>query len=445
MGKLFGTDGIRGIADEYPITAEMGYKLGRAIIEYCRKKGLIPEIVIGRDTRKSGKRLEQAIVSGILSNGGKAFSAGIIPTPGVAFLVKDLKKGAGVVLSASHNPPEYNGFKVISNEGFKLTEDEEAELEGMLLNESGAPDKGDMTRALMLEDANESYMSFLAESLPEKIKKFKVILDCSNGATYKVAPSLFKKLGLDGETLSTEHDGKNININCGSQHTESLSKRVMEAGACLGLAFDGDGDRLIAVDEKGVTLTGDQVITICAKMLHDRGVLRNNMVVTTVMSNMGLISALKGFGISHAATGVGDRLVMEEMKRLDACIGGEDSGHIIFSDHHTTGDGILTALQLVYAVQYFNKPLSELSSMMTIFPQTLINVPVKIKPEISGVPAIARIIKKVEATLGDEGRIIVRYSGTEPLCRVMVEGKNQEEIERSARLIVEVIKKELNL
>jgi phosphoglucosamine mutase len=444
MGKLFGTDGIRGIADQYPITAEMGYKLGRAIIEYCRRRGLASEIVIGRDTRTSGERLEQAIVAGIASCAGKAFSAGIIPTPGVAFLVKEMAKGAGIVLSASHNPPEYNGFKVFSNEGYKLTEDEETELEGMILGESGASGTDGKAAAIRLEDANERYISFLMEALPEKVKKMKVVLDCSNGATYKVAPALFQKLGLDIEILFTEHDGKNINIKCGSQHTESLSKRVIEAGAGLGLAFDGDGDRLIAVDENGVTLSGDQVITICARMLQDKGRLRNNMVVTTVMSNMGLISALKGFGIAHAATGVGDRLVMEEMKRLGACIGGEDSGHIIFSDHHTTGDGILTALQLVYAMQHFNLPLSELSSMMTIFPQTLINVPVKIKPDISGVPEISMVIMAVENELGDEGRVLVRYSGTEPLCRVMVEGKSQEEIERSARLIVDVIKKELN-
>lgn len=442
MGKLFGTDGIRGIAGAYPITDEMGYKLGRAIIEYSRKRGLVPEIILGRDTRTSGEGLEQAIASGIGSAGGKAYSAGIIPTPGVAFLVKDLKKGAGIVLSASHNPPEYNGFKVFSHEGFKLTEDEEAELEGMLLNES--KEIGNKARLSMLEDADERYISFLARSLPEKFDRIKVILDCSNGATHRTAPALFKRLGLDCETLFTEHDGKNININCGSQHTESLSKRVVDAKAALGLAFDGDGDRLIAVDERGVTLTGDQVITICAKMLHDKGALKNNLVVTTIMSNMGLISALKGFGISHTATGVGDRLVMEEMKRRGASIGGEDSGHIIFSDHHTTGDGILTALQIVYAMQYFNKPLSELSSMMTIFPQVLINVPVKIKPEISGVPAIVKALKEAESTLGDEGRIVVRYSGTEPLCRVMVEGKSKDEIDKAARMISDVIKKELN-
>jgi phosphoglucosamine mutase len=442
MEKLFGTDGIRGIAAEYPITVEMGYNLGRAIIEYCRKRGLAPEVVIGRDTRMSGEELEQAIVAGIISAGGKAHSAGIIPTPAVAFLVKDLKKGAGIVLSASHNPPEYNGFKVFSHEGFKLTEEEESELEDMLLKEaSGINDKA---QALVLEAADEKYISFLEKSLPEGLAKRRVILDCSNGATFKTAPVLFNKLGLQIDALFTEHDGKNINVDCGSQHTESLSRKVVETGAALGLAFDGDGDRLIAVDEKGVTLTGDQVITICAKMLHERGVLRNNLVVTTIMSNMGLISALKGFGIIHTATGVGDRLVMEEMRRRGASVGGEDSGHIIFSDYHTTGDGILTALQLVYAIQHFNKPLSELSSLMTIFPQTLINVRVKVKPEMQSVTAVAKAIKDAEMSLGDEGRIVVRYSGTEPLCRVMVEGKSKEEIDKAARMIADVIERELN-
>jgi len=445
MGRLFGTDGIRGIADSYPITVEMGVNLGRSIVEYCLKRRISPEIVIGRDTRTSGERLEQGIVSGIISAGGHAFLAGVIPTPGVAFLVKQLNKGAGIVLSASHNSHEYNGFKVFSNEGFKLSEDEEAELEGMILDERVSSFKGEKGAALTIEDANEKYLSFLLKALPEKLTSIKVILDCSNGATFKVAPALFNRLGLDSEAMFIEHDGKNINKNCGSQHTESLSRRVVEKGADLGLAFDGDGDRLISVDEKGVTLTGDQVIAICAKMLYDRGRLRNNMAVTTVMSNMGLVSALKGFGIGHVATGVGDRLVMEEMKRQGSCLGGEDSGHIIFSDHHTTGDGILTAIQIIYAMQFFNKPLSELSYMMQIFPQTLINVPVKIKPEISGVPEIARVIKEVEKELGDEGRVLVRYSGTEPLCRVMVEGKSKQEIEKSANLIVGVIKKELNL
>jgi phosphoglucosamine mutase len=444
MGKLFGTDGIRGVADEYPITVEMGYKLGRSIVEYCRRRGLAPEIVIGRDTRSSGEGLEQGLVAGITSAGGKAFSAGIIPTPGVAFLVKDLIKGAGIVLSASHNPPEYNGFKVFSNEGFKLAESEEDELEAIILKEQVVPDKTEKAVGLIIRDAAGRYASFLMKSLPEKIKKLKVILDCANGATFEAAPMIFDSLGLDTEAMFTEHDGKNINVNCGSQHTGALSRRVVETGADLGLAFDGDGDRLIAVDDKGTALTGDQVITICAKMLHDRGLLRNNLVVTTVMSNIGLMSALKSFGIGHMAAGVGDRLVMEEMKRRGSCLGGEDSGHIIFSDHHTTGDGILTALQVISALQYFNKPLSALEYMMTIFPQVLINVPVKIKPDISSVPAIATVIKEAENTLGDEGRILVRYSGTEPLCRVMVEGKSKDEIDKAARMIMDVIKKELN-
>ena len=444
MGKLFGTDGIRGVAGEYPVTVEMGHKLGQSIVEYCRRRGLVPEIVIGRDTRSSGEGLEKGIVAGIISASGKAFSAGIIPTPGIAFLVRDLKKGAGIVLSASHNPPEYNGFKVFSNEGFKLSESEEDELEIIILKEQGAPGQTESAEGLIIHDAAGRYASFLVKSLPNKIKKIKVILDCANGATFEAAPMVFDSLGLETEAMFTESDGKNININCGSQHTGALSRRVIETGADLGLAFDGDGDRLIAVDDKGTALTGDQVITICAKMLHDRGLLRNNLVVTTVMSNMGLISTLKGFGIGHMAAGVGDRLVMEEMKRRDSYLGGEDSGHIIFSDLHTTGDGILTALQLIYAMQFFNKSLSMLSSMMTVFPQILINVPVKVKPDIFSVPGIAGVIRDAEKAAGDKGRILVRYSGTEPLCRVMVEGKDKDEIEKSARIIADVIKRELN-
>jgi len=444
MDRLFGTDGIRGIAGKYPITVEMGYRLGRSIVEYCRRRGLLPEVVMGRDTRSSGEGLEHAIAAGITSAGGKAFSAGIIPTPGIAFLVRDLKKGAGIVLSASHNPPEYNGFKVFSNEGFKLSESEEDELEGIILKEHGIPSKAERAAGLTVQDAARRYASFLMGAFSGKVSRLRVILDCANGATFEAAPMVLNGLDLETEAMFIEHDGKNINSSCGSQHTDALGRRVIEAGADLGLAFDGDGDRLIAVDEKGRPLTGDQVITICAKMLQERGLLRNNLVVTTVMSNMGLMSALKGFGISHAATGVGDRLVMEEMKRRGASIGGEDSGHIIFSDLHTTGDGILTALQLILAMQYFNKPLSELSSMMPVFPQILINVHVNIKPDIFSVPVIAGAVRDAERSIGHEGRVLVRYSGTEPLCRVMVEGKDRGVIEKSARIIADAIKTELN-
>jgi phosphoglucosamine mutase len=320
------------------------------------------------------------------------------------------------------------------------------ELEGMILGDTGKFDTTDPRQPEVMEDADNKYISFLLQTSPdlENLREFKVIIDCANGATSRVAPALFKKLNIDMEVIFSEPDGKNINRKCGSQHTETLSKRVIEGNANLGLAFDGDGDRFIAVDEKGDTLTGDQIIAICAGMLSERNALTNNIVVSTVMSNMGLGVALKKLGIDHVTTGVGDRLVMEEMRKRNASLGGEDSGHIIFSDHHTTGDGILSALKLMESIIFYKKPLSEISKIMDIYPQVLINVPVNKKPDIESTPEIKGIISNVERDLGSEGRVLVRYSGTEPLCRVMVEGKSQAEIERHAQKIADVIAKELN-
>jgi phosphoglucosamine mutase len=446
LGRLFGTDGIRGIAHEYPIDLATGQKLGRSLVKFCADRGLSTCFIIGRDTRESGEALEKAVSNGIISGGGDCRSAGVLPTPGIAYLTKTTNSGAGIVLSASHNPYEYNGFKVFSNRGYKLSETEEMELEGMILGDTGKFDTTDPRQPEVMEDADNKYISFLLQTSPdlENLREFKVIIDCANGATSRVAPALFKKLNIDMEVIFSEPDGKNINRKCGSQHTETLSKRVIEGNANLGLAFDGDGDRFIAVDEKGDTLTGDQIIAICAGMLSERNALTNNIVVSTVMSNMGLGVALKKLGIDHVTTGVGDRLVMEEMRKRNASLGGEDSGHIIFSDHHTTGDGILSALKLMESIIFYKKPLSEISKIMDIYPQVLINVPVNKKPDIESTPEIKGIISNVERDLGSEGRVLVRYSGTEPLCRVMVEGKSQAEIERHAQKIADVIAKELN-
>jgi phosphoglucosamine mutase len=361
-------------------------------------------------------------------------------------LTTALKAGAGIVLSASHNPHEYNGFKLFSHDGYKLSEKEEEEIEGYILSEGEADENIIPGNVKLLSNAVEEYTSFLEKCLPQGInfKGLKIVLDCANGATFKVAPLAFKKLGLEAEIMFFEPDGTNINRNCGSQYTESVAKRVVEIGADVGLAFDGDGDRLISVDEKGQTLTGDQLMTIFAKMLKEKGGLQNNIVVSTVMSNIGLKSALKEFGVKHVAAGVGDRFVMEEMKRRKGTLGGEDSGHIIFFKHHTTGDGVIAGLQLLYALKYFNKPLSALSSLMTVFPQRIINVPVKNKPEIFSIPEIVEVIKEVENDLAEDGRVLVRYSGTEPLCRVMVEGKSEEEIEQFTQKIADVITEKLN-
>ncbi len=443
MNRLFGTDGIRGLYNKHPVTQEIAYKLGYSTVRFCEDRKIRPDIVIGRDTRASGKVLEYPLVSGILSAGGSARPAGVIPTPGVAFLTRSLGGGAGIVISASHNPHEYNGFKIFSNQGFKLSDDEEKIMEAMILDLPAPLSTGTRGQVDMIDDPQETYTSFLMETLPEAPRDMKIILDCANGATFRTAPALFERLGLETEALFIAPDGENINLNCGSQHTETLGRRVIDSGADLGFAFDGDGDRLIAVDEKGAVLTGDQIIAICAKMLKKRNQLKNSLVVSTVMSNMGLLIALKELGIAHRASSVGDRYVVEEMKKRESVLGGEDSGHIIFVNHHTTGDGILTALQLLSAIRILNRPLSKLSAMMKVYPQTMINVPVMKKPDISQVPELVKVIEDCERKLGDDGRILVRYSGTEPLCRVMVEGKSRKKIGEYARRIAESISKEL--
>jgi phosphoglucosamine mutase len=448
MGRLFGTDGIRGIAHEEPITPEMSAMLGRAVTHFCKREETRAKIVVGRDTRISGKMLEEAIVSGICSLGGDAILVGELPTPGVAFLIRDVGANAGIMISASHNPHEYNGFKIFSHEGYKLSEAQEAEIEGLTLGEDGTfPNQSNVDSGEVqdLDDASERYVAFLKDTIPEKnpYTDMKIVLDCANGATYRVAPILFESLSAKTECICIHPDGKNINKDCGSEHPERLRKRVLETGADAGLAFDGDGDRLIAVDEKGSVLTGDEILTICARMLKDQGELTNNLVVSTVMSNMGFLIALRELGIEQIATQVGDRHVMEEMRARKAILGGEDSGHIIFLHHHTTGDGLLSALQLLWAIKRSGRSLSQLSALMTRFPQSLTSVAVKQKPEITSVPELVQIVEKVEKRLGAKGRVLVRYSGTEPVCRIMVEGEKTEEIDEYSRQIADVVKRHL--
>ncbi|MFH1350623.1 MAG: phosphoglucosamine mutase [Pseudomonadota bacterium] len=447
MGRLFGTDGIRGIFGQEPITPEMGFKVGRAAVRHCLQEERSPNIIVGRDTRFSGEVLERAIVSGVLSEGGKSLLVGVLPTPGVAFITREVGAGAGIVISASHNSYEYNGFKIFSNRGYKFSQKEESAIEELISSDMGSlSDGGDLDEGQYLNDAGEGYVSFLKTTLTgeQTFEGMKIVLDCANGATHAVAPVLFRGLGTEVESLFDKPDGKNINQGCGSQYPQILSSRVVETGADAGLAFDGDGDRLIAVDEKGEALTGDQILIICAKMLKDRGDLKNSLVVSTVMSNLGFRIALKELGLAHLATKVGDRFVLEGMRAKGAVLGGEDSGHILFLKHHTTGDGLLTALQLLSAMKIFKLPLSFLSTLMTRFPQSLLNVPVKRKPEISSVPELAAIMEKVERELGEKGRVLVRYSGTEPVCRIMIEGEKKQEIDSYANLVAEVVRKSLN-
>jgi phosphoglucosamine mutase len=455
--KLFGTDGIRDLVGGEKMNEKIAAAFGRAIVDFCRKRNWPLKIIIGRDTRESGPMFEEAVAEGIISAGGQAVSVGVIPTPGVSYLVREEKAGAGIVVSASHNPFEHNGLKPFKNDGTKFSDEEEKEIEEYISGKELGREAGhDISRTkTFLSDGKEKYEKFLSDiffgifenksiSQSPVLSDLKIVLDCANGATYEVAPAIFEKVANEISLLNVKPDGKNINYECGSQHTENLKKEVLAKKAALGLAFDGDGDRVIAVDEKGNSLTGDQMIYIIAKMLKARGKLENDFVVTTVMSNLGFVSALKKLGIGHFATGVGDRPVFFEMKKRGAALGGEESGHIIYTGFHSTGDGIVGGLMLLAAMDFFGKTLSELAAGITLFPKLLLNIPVKSKPELGAIPEIQDIIKEAEHELGSEGRVLVRYSGTENLCRVMVEGRDEEEIKRYAEKIAGVIKNNLS-
>jgi phosphoglucosamine mutase len=445
MGKLFGTDGVRGEANRYPMNAEIAFAIGQAVVYLLKKEHSRPRIVIGKDTRISGYMLESALESGITSMGGNPYLLGVLPTPGIAFIAQSMRANAGIVISASHNPYQDNGIKIFSGSGFKLSDEQEEAIEDLLhsnMLHSLVPPVKDMGQAFRLEDVHGRYIVFLKNTFPRdlSIEGMKIVLDTANGATYKVAPETFWELGADIEVIHNAPNGININDNCGSQHTQDLKKKVVESGAAIGLAFDGDGDRLIAVDEKGHEITGDQILLICAKMLKEHGKLKNNLLVSTVMSNLGLRVACKKYGFKYHAAKVGDRYVLEDMLQLGSVIGGEDSGHTIFLNHHTAGDGIVTALQLLAAMVKTGKPLSELARMMDVYPQKLINVDVRSKPDIKTVPQITEVIEMVENELGNDGRVLVRFSGTQNMCRVMVEGPSHEVTEKHCKEIAEIIK-----
>jgi phosphoglucosamine mutase len=448
MGKLFGTDGIRGEANRYPMSAEIAFGVGQAMAHLFKKKGHRSVVIIGKDTRISGYMLESSLEAGITSMGGQAYLVGVLPTPGIAFATLSMRADAGVVISASHNPYQDNGLKIFGGDGYKLTDAQEEVIEDLILNNKLTdmlPPAKDMGRAARLEGVNGRYIVFLKNTFPRNLslEGIKIALDTANGATYRVAPDTFVELGADVEVIHKTPDGMNINDQCGSQHTERLKRKVVECGAAIGLAFDGDGDRLIAVDEKGNEITGDQILIICANMLKKDGKLKKDLLVSTVMSNLGLTVACKKYGFRHHASKVGDRYVLEDMQRLGAIIGGEDAGHMIFLDHHTTGDGIIAALQLVTVMIREGKPLSELARQMDIFPQKLINVDVKSRPDLSAVPRIVEVIKQVEQELRDEGRVLVRYSGTQNMCRIMVEGPSPEVTEKYCWQIADVVKQEI--
>ncbi len=446
MGKLFGTDGIRGVANRYPINCEVALKTGRAVGLFVKKQGFTA-VVIGKDTRISGDMLESAMAAGVASTGMKAMLTGVIPTPGVAFLCTQSREaGAGIVLSASHNPFEDNGIKIFKHGGVKLSDNEEKQIEAYILEDQDPP-MSDVGTIVPIKNAQEKYSQFLLDTFPEQKnleRKLKIVVDCSNGAASTIGTKVFHSSLFDSTFIYNSPDGTNINSGCGSQHTQGLQALVIENKADLGLAFDGDADRLIAVDENGIEITGDRILAICAKFAKENDQLHNNIVVSTIMSNVGLSECLAGHDIEHIKAGVGDRKVLEEMKRSNAVIGGEDSGHMIFLNYHSTGDGILSALRLLEVMMVTGQKLSELASIMTVYPQILKNVEVDAsRPDFMEIKPIALKIAQIEEKLGTKGRVLIRYSGTQPLLRVMVEGPDQDITEAYCDQICDSIKNHL--
>jgi phosphoglucosamine mutase len=430
------------------MTAEMALRIGRAAACLFRRPGHAGHIIVGKDTRLSGDMVESALVAGICSMGVQVTLAGVIPTPAISFLAANSRADAGIMISASHNPYYDNGIKIFAGDGRKLPDEKEEAIEEMVFEndfQAHLPPSNALGRAMRMDDAPGRYIAFLKRTFPQgqTLEGMKIVLDCANGATYRVAPDTFLELDAEVTTLFHEPDGKNINRECGSQHPERLAEEVIRQHADCGFAFDGDGDRMIAVDEKGNVLTGDQILTVCAGAMKEEGALTNNLVVRTVMSNIGMTLALKAMGIDYTITDVGDRYVLEAMVAKGASLGGEDSGHLIFLQHHTTGDGILSALQVLGAMRKRQKPLSDLAGMMTVYPQILMNVETKSRPDLSTIPAINGAITDVEKALGDRGRVLVRYSGTQNLCRIMVEGPTREETETFCRKITDVVRAEL--
>ncbi len=447
MRKLFGTDGIRGKANVHPMTTDVAMNIGRAVAKIFRSNGKSrhPRILIGKDTRLSCYMLENALSAGICSMGVDVLLVGPMPTPAIAFLTSSMRADAGVVISASHNPFEDNGIKIFSNDGFKLPDHVEARIEEMISSESltaDMPTGADVGKAFRIEDARGRYIVFAKQTFPADLTLdgLKIVLDCANGATYKVAPSVFEELGAEVIRLGVEPNGTNINDGCGALHPESMKSTLLETGADMGIALDGDGDRLIVLDEKGVVVDGDHIMAICAKYMIENRILNYNTVVSTVMSNMGLEIALEAMGGRLVRTQVGDRYVVEAMRQKGYNFGGEQSGHLIFLDHITTGDGILAALQLLAVMQRTRRPLSELSSIMESFPQTLHNIRVKKKKSVDQIEGLSEKQAELEKQIGGRCRILIRPSGTEPVIRVMVEGEDMDRIEAAALELGEFIR-----
>ena len=447
--RLFGTDGVRGVANVHPMTAEVAMQLGRALAYLIRNGPHRHRVIIGKDTRLSGYMLEQALAAGLTSMGVDVDLVGPLPTPGIANLTTSMRADAGAVISASHNPYQDNGIKFFWRDGFKLPDETEAKIEELVASgaiDSIRPTATKIGRAFRLEDARGRYIVFLKTTFPRELtlEGLTVVVDCANGAAYKTAPAVLEELGAKVITLGVQPDGKNINHKCGALHPENLSRAVVKHGAHIGIALDGDADRLIVVDEKGKVVDGDAIMAICTGELVTRKELKKKTLVSTVMSNIGLERAVARWGVKVVRTKVGDRYVVEEMRKNGYNIGGEQSGHLIFLDQSTTGDGTLAALQLLAVICRQQKPVSELASIFEPVPQTLVNVVVAQKRELGELPTVMKAIQDVEKKLGKDGRVLVRFSGTEPKARVLIEGTDAERNEQYAREIAEALSKALN-
>ena len=445
MTRLFGTDGIRGRANTPPMTCETALKTGRAAALLALELGQ-KQVVIGKDTRISGDMLEAALAAGAASAGVDVGLAGVIPTPGVAFLTSWLKGvGAGIVISASHNPFYDNGIKIFQKGGTKLTDAQEDAVEAHIRDTHIVP-RDNVGKIAMIPDSSEMYTRFLLDRFPfRKLSApIKLVVDASNGAACDICHQVFHNRLFDALFIHDRPDGFNINKDCGSQHTRDLKEQVLARNADLGIAFDGDADRMIAVDEKGAEITGDRILAVCAAHAKAKNLLKNNVVVSTIMSNIGLTKALDALGIEHVITGVGDRKVLEEMQRSGAVMGGEDSGHMLFLEDHTTGDGMLSALRLMAVMAETGRSLSDLAGVMQVYPQVLKNVTVNAsRPDFTQIGPIADAIAQVEAQLAEKGRVLVRYSGTQPLLRVMVEGPDKAVTAQCCEKICQAIRENI--
>ena len=448
-GKLFGTDGVRGRANEHPMTAEVALSLGQAVAYvFAASAHQRTRIIIGKDTRLSGYLFEDALAAGICSMGADVIQVGPMPTPGMAFLTADMRCDAGVMISASHNGYADNGIKFFSRDGFKLPDEIEARIEGLVRSGELAKRRASadaIGQATRIEEAAGRYVVFLKKTFPRELSLdgMRIVLDCANGAAYKVGPTVLQELGAEVFSLGVTPNGRNINDGCGSLHPELVSAKVREVRADLGIALDGDADRCVILDDKGDTVDGDALLALFAADLVERGQLTGGGVVATVMSNLGLEIALDELGIDLIRAQVGDRYVVEAMRSDGYNLGGEQSGHIIFLEHNTTGDGLITALQTLAILRRKERSLSELTAGFQRFPQVLVNVPVREKRPIDSLPEFAKALREVEALLGRRGRVLVRYSGTEPKARVMVEGEDEAAVSRHAAALAEQLQRSL--